>query len=109
MGCALHVDDDQNVTGHGCKRGVTYALKELLQPTRTITSTVRIEGAVHRRIPVKTKDEVPKDRIFDVMKALDQIVVQAPIDVGTVVFANVCDLGIDVVTTRSMTKKDASV
>jgi CxxC motif-containing protein len=108
LGCTLQIDDKENVTGHGCKRGVTYARKELLHPTRTITSTVRIDGAIHRRIPVKTNDEVPKSKIFDVMKALDHIVVQAPIDVGTVVLANVCDTGVDVVTTRSMTKKDAS-
>lgn len=106
MGCQLEVDDHQNVTGHGCKRGVTYAIKELLHPTRTITSTVRIKDAPFRRIPVKTSGEIPKDMIFKVMKGLDGVTLQAPVSMGAIVISNVCDTGVDVVTTRSMHKKD---
>ena len=45
MGCHLDVDveDDYAVTGNQCKRGIAYAKKELTNPTRTITSTVKIK------------------------------------------------------------------
>ena len=48
MGCALTVELDANevvsVTGHTCKRGEDYAKKEVTNPTRIVTSTVRVEG-----------------------------------------------------------------
>ena len=43
----LKVDEENGyaVTGNGCPRGAAYGHKELTNPTRVITSTVRVEGA----------------------------------------------------------------
>ena len=48
-GCRLNVDEENGflVTGYGCPRGKEYGHKELTAPTRTLTSIVRIEGAIH--------------------------------------------------------------
>lgn len=104
IGCHLEVDidDDYKVTGNQCKRGEVYGKKELVNPTRIVTSTVRIKNGIYNRIPVKTNGEIPKSKIFDVMKALDEIDLISPVKMGDVVIKNVCDTGIDIVTTRSM-------
>lgn len=104
IGCHLEIfpEDDYRVEGNQCKRGVAYGKKELTDPTRMITSTVVIRGGIYPRVPVITRGEVPKDRIFDVMKEINQIVVSSPIKRGEVVIKNVLDLGVDVVTSRSM-------
>ena len=76
-GCHLKVDEENgyNVTGNKCERGAEYGKAELLHPVRVVTSTVRIEGAACRRLPVKTSAAVDKDRIFDVMALLDGVTV----------------------------------
>lgn len=104
MGCQLTVDDKQHVTGNLCKRGTSYAIKELTNPTRTVTSTVRIMGGLYQRIPVKTSDEIPKNDIFKVMKLLDEVLLEAPVESNEVVLHNILGTSIDIITTRSMKK-----
>lgn len=103
-GCHLNVDDENGyaVTGNGCARGIEYGKKELISPTRVITSTVRISGAAYGRCPVKTSAPVPKGMINEIMKKLDGVVLTAPVSVGDIALANVCDLGIDILVTRNL-------
>ncbi len=103
-GCHLTVDEEKDwaVTGNGCPRGAEYGRAELTNPTRVVTSTVRCAGGAHPRCPVKTDRAIPKGRMFDVMAALDGVTVTAPAPLGTVVIADVCGTGANVVTTRSM-------
>ena len=104
MGCHLEIDidNDYSVTGNQCKRGIIYGKKELINPTRIITSTVIINDAIYRRLPVKTNGEIPKDMIFEVMNQLNGISVSSPIRLGDVIIENVCNTGINVVASRSM-------
>jgi CxxC motif-containing protein len=104
MGCQLtiDVDKDYEVTGNRCQRGITYGKKELLNPTRTITSTVKVTGGAWERIPVKTDQEVPKAKIFDVMQALNEVQLNAPVHMGQVIIKNVAGTKANIVTTRSM-------
>ena len=106
VGCRLQVDERPDgeiiVMGNGCNRGVPYAKKELTNPTRVITSTVKIKGGIHKRLPVKTSTDIPKGMNFDVMKELEAIEVTAPIKVGTVLIKNVLGTGADIVATRDM-------
>ena len=55
-GCRLHVDDENGytVTGNSCPRGAEYGKNEIQNPTRVLTSTVRLSGGAYRRCPVKT-------------------------------------------------------
>ena len=75
MGCNLEVEiqgsDVVSVTGNTCKRGEEYAKTECINPQRVITTTVKSsEGHI---IPVKTDKAVPKDMIFECMKAITAI------------------------------------
>ena len=104
MGCHLDVDvdNDYTVTGNQCKRGIGYAKKELTNPTRTITSTVKINGGIYNRLPVKTDKEINKKQVLEVMRLLDDVLVESPIKVGSVILSNILDTDINVVATRSM-------
>jgi len=101
-GCHLKIDDDLNVSGHDCPRGVVYGKAELLNPTRLLSSTVAIESADLARLPVVTSCEIPKREIFNVMEEIKKVSVAAPIELHQVIIANVCGLGVDVVATRSV-------
>ena len=67
-----------------------------------VTGTVRAEGCLHSRCPVKTSKPVPKGQMAEVVAALDSVVLHAPIHVGDVVLQNVCGTGADIVTCRDM-------
>ena len=57
-GCHLKVDEENGykVTGNGCPRGAVYGEKELVNPTRVITST-----KVTAKAPVNVGDVIIKD------------------------------------------------
>jgi CxxC motif-containing protein len=102
-GCRLRVDEESGkVSGNSCGRGEEYGRNEAMNPVRFICSTVRIEGAQYRRCPVKTEKPIPKARIFDAMKTLEDVRLKSPVAVGDIAARDVCGLGIDFVVTRAM-------
>ena len=104
-GCRLAVDEQTYaVTGNGCERGVEYGKNELISPVRVLTSTVCIEGADYRRIPVKTAGSIPKPLLMEAMAQLDNITLEAPVKCGQVIIADLLSTGVDVVATRTMEK-----
>lgn len=103
-GCMLHIDENMNVTGNFCPRGKAYAISEMSNPTRTVTSTIYIESIYARVIPCKTQNPIPKKLIFEVMKAINQTKVKAPIHIGDILIKNVCNTGINVVATENVLK-----
>ena len=109
LGCMLTVELDGteviSVTGNTCPRGKTYAEKEVTNPTRIVTSSVRVSGGDRVSVACKTKSDVPKGKIFDVARALKEVVVEAPICIGDVLVENVADTGIEIVATSTVRKK----
>ena len=64
MGCPLTVEmngkEVVSVSGNTCKRGATYAEKEVTNPTRIVTSTVRVLGGTAEMVSVKTAESKAK-------------------------------------------------
>lgn len=108
-GCHLEVDENLNVTGHACKRGEVYALNEIKNPTRMITSTVKVIGGEITRLPVVTSAPIPKGKIFAVMDELDKVIVQAPIALHDIIIKNILHLNVDIIATRPIEKKEVEV
>ncbi len=106
MGCALTVEAEdgevKSVSGFACKRGEIYARKEVTNPTRIVTSTVRVIGSPFTRmVSVKTREDIPKDKIFECVKALKGITAEAPVKIGDVILPNAAGTGVDVVATKN--------
>lgn len=106
MGCPLSVEMDGdkvvNVTGNTCPRGKVYGEKEVTNPTRIVTSTVRVSGGESVMVSVKTKEDIPKGKIFDIVKALKDVEIPAPVKIGDVVIADVAGTGVDIVATKNV-------
>ena len=103
IGCHLSVDSDTlEVTGNTCPRGANYGKEELTNPVRVITSTIKIVGGIHKRLPVKTNKAIPKDLNFKCMELLKGIELHSPVKRGDVVIKNVLDTGADIVICRDM-------
>lgn len=101
-GCHLIVDDNGNVSGNSCPRGKDYAISEITNPTRTITTTIRVRNREDTVVSVKTSRAVPKGMIFEVMEEINKIAVDAPTRIGTIVKENILNTGADVVITKNI-------
>ncbi|CEQ22374.1 molybdopterin oxidoreductase [[Clostridium] sordellii] len=105
MGCSLvvsKVDGEYKVEGNTCKRGAKYGVEEVTNPRRVITTTVKLNGSYLNLLPVKTNDSIPKELMFDLMRLLDNVVVNAPVNVGDIIIKDVLGTGVDVVSAKSM-------
>ena len=106
VGCALKAEFRQDgtviITGNKCPRGAAYGEKEMTNPTRVVTSTVRVSGRKDAVVGVKTASDIPKDKIMECMKELAKVEVSLPIKIGDVVLENVADTGVNIVVTRGM-------
>lgn len=103
-GCHLVVDEDNNyaVSGNNCKIGAEYGKNELLNPTRVLTTTVNIEGAIHNRLPVKSNGGLPKDKLLEASKSLKNVCVKSPVKLGDVIISNILETGIDIIACKNM-------
>lgn len=102
-GCHLHVDEETfQVTGNSCPRGAAYGAAELKNPTRTLTTTVAVSGGMHNRLPVRTSCAIPKNMLFDCMKEVRKVQVQAPVRAGQVIISDILGTGADLIATRDM-------
>ncbi len=109
LGCSLQVTLDDtgavaNVQGNTCPRGDLYARKEVTNPTRIVTSTVRVTGSNDCvvTVSVKTASDISKNKIFDCIKEIKNITVCAPVQIGDVIKANVAGTGVNIIATKNV-------
>lgn len=106
LGCAVTVELDNGeiirVTGNTCKRGDDYARKEVIHPMRVVTSTVRVTGGKLPVVSVKTGQDIPKEKIMDVMNSLADISVPAPVHIGDIILENVAQTGVNMIATKDV-------
>lgn len=106
LGCALQVEMQDgevvSVSGNTCKRGDVYARKEVTHPTRIVTSTVRVVGGDITMVSVKTENDIPKEKIMDIMACIEDIKVTAPVHIGDVILADVAGTGVNIVATKDV-------
>lgn len=106
LGCNLSVDIADNgevsVTGNTCNIGAEYGKKEVTNPTRILTSVVKVNGGTIPMVSVKTKSDIPKGKIMECMKALKEITVRAPIHIGDVIVENIAGTGVSITATKEI-------
>ncbi|WP_027626040.1 DUF1667 domain-containing protein [Clostridium lundense] len=106
MGCNLQVELERKkvtkVTGNICPRGKAYAEKECTNPTRIVTSSVKVENGQVDMTSVKTESDIPKDKIFECMKCIRRVKIKAPVEIGQVIIENVAGTNVNVISTRKV-------
>lgn len=104
-GCHLNVVNENGeikVSGNFCKRGETYAISELTNPLRVVTTTIGIDSKYHSRLPVITSKPIPKDKMMELVKSLKDLKIKAPVKIGDVVINNVLGLDVDLLSSKSI-------
>lgn len=106
-GCRLRVEqtgDSLEVSGNRCDRGAAFARSEVQHPMRTISSTVKTGFRNVPVVPVRVSAQIPKERIFDVMKEIHKVLVTEPLGNGDAVLTDVLGLGVNVIVTTDILK-----
>ena len=101
-GCRLTIDENNNVAGNTCPRGKDYAISEMTNPVRTITSSVRVVNREDTLVSVKTSGPIPKGKIMEVMAEINTNAVKAPIKIGDIAKKDILGLGVDIVVTKNI-------
>ena len=105
-GCTLTVTLDSDlenpvvsVEGQGCKRGVDYATAECTHPTRVLTTTApTVDGGV---VPCKTDRAIPRELLFEAMKAVNSLSTPAMVRIGDILLENLLGTGANIVATAN--------
>lgn len=95
-----------SISGNRCKRGMIYAESELTNPLRMVTTTLKVKHGTSSVVSVKTESSIPKEKMFEVLSALQAVELEAPIKIGDVVMANVANTAVDVVATKRIQRAD---
>jgi CxxC motif-containing protein len=105
-GCALSVDIENcrvlEVRGNQCPRGKDYAVSEVENPLRILTSSVLGIGLSMKMVPVRTDRPIPKVRLAQAMKEVKALRVDRAMHIGEVIVEDFLGLGVKLITTRDI-------
>jgi CxxC motif-containing protein len=104
LGCRVTVIQDKKgkvtgMKGAECRQGEKYVLKELQNPVRTLTATVRTGDDGFPLLPVRTSRPVLKTLLKPIMGETARIKVKPPIQAGDVIAKNVFKSRADLIAT----------
>jgi CxxC motif-containing protein len=104
LGCRVTVVQDKkgNITGMKgaeCKQGEKYVLKELQNPVRTLTATVRTGDESLPLLPVRTSRPVLKVMLKPIMVETAKVKARPPVKAGDVIVKNVLKTKADLIAT----------
>lgn len=106
LGCALTVTLKDGkavkVQGNTCPKGEAYGKKETTAPARILTSSVRVSGGFLPVVSVKTASDIPKGKIEECARALRDLEVQAPVQIGDIILRDVCHTGVNIIATKNV-------
>ena len=106
VGCEIevtlpkHDKEDFIVEGNSCIRGKNYAIKEIRNPERTLTSIMIASDG--KMVPVKTDKPIPKEKMFECMKEINEKTLMLPISLGDIIIKNIGETGANLICTRTM-------
>lgn len=105
-GCELSVDDNGNIMGNRCLRGLEFAKQELTMPLRSLSSTIKTIFPNIPVVPVKVNKPIPKDKIFMVMKEINQVRLDKRLNANDIIIKNIAQTGADLVLVSDILKED---
>ena len=106
IGCRLELQLEKgkikSISGNSCNKGAEYANSEFNNPERTLTTTIKVLLGNLPVVSVKTDKPIPKDRIFDCMRVVNCLLLNAPVHIGDIVAVNVLGTGANIIATKNV-------
>jgi len=112
IGCTLELTEENGeileIAGAECKVGEKYAEEEFKNPRRRVSTTVRVSGGTLPLLPVVSESPIPKKMIRDAVEVLAEVVVDAPVADGQVIYPDILGTGVDIVSSRELDERITS-
>ena len=113
LGCTLELTEEDGeileIAGAECKVGEKYAEEEFRNPRRMVSTTVRVAGGNLPLLPVVSASPIPKKMVREAVKVLADVVVEAPIADGQVIYPDILGTGVDVVSSRKLDREQEKI
>ena len=88
-----------SVKGNSCSKGEKYAVHELVNPHRVLTSTVRMQDGKKPVVAVKTNKAIPLNKMMKCMEEVNSFRAKVPVRCGDVFIKDIGGTGADLVAT----------
>lgn len=104
--CSIMIDENTlETTGNKCPRGKEFAKQELINPVRTVTSTIKTTFSSMPVLSCKTSSAISKSKIKEVMNAINQVTIDHEVHIGDVLIPNVANTNVDIIATSNLKKE----
>jgi len=104
-GCLLSIEIEScrvvKVSGNECPKGEEYAVQEIENPMRILTSAVLAEGLSLKMVPVRTDKPIPKSRIMEAMGEIKKLRLKTPVKSDSIIVENFLNLSVNLLSTRN--------
>lgn len=108
-GCNIEADlkdgEILSIEGAICPKGEAYVRQELTDPQRNIATSVLVKDGELPLASVRLTNPIPKAHIFDAMREIRKIAVEAPVAAGAVVIERILGYDSDVIITKSVERR----
>jgi len=105
-GCRLTLGINAGVvtslTGNGCDLGPAWAKREVEDPVRTLTTSVRVLRGKEELVSVRTSGPIPRRLLTEALSVAKELRIEAPVAVGRVIAENLAGSGVSLVATRAV-------
>ncbi len=101
VGCRILIQGEK-ISNYKCKNGLQYAIQEIKNPKRDLTTTLKAIGLSKRRVAVRLDSEIQKDKIFDVLKEIKKIKITKKVKRGEIILENVLNLGANLISQETV-------
>ncbi len=98
-------DTIEQVAGNRCPKGRAYVEQELLDPRRTISTSVLVEGGDWPLVSVRLTAPIPLKEVLPLMDKIRAIRLEAPVEPGQVLMHGVLGTEADLITTSCVAKR----
>lgn len=107
-GCSISVRYDAStreifsLEGAACRRGVSWAEQEIIQPMRILCSSIRVTGGRDPLASVRSDRPIPLESFSKVMDQLRKTTISAPVSIGDIIIRNPGGTDCSIIATRGV-------
>ncbi len=105
-GCEILVEYENDiikeVSNALCNKGKEYAISEVRNPQRTLTTSIKVIDGEFPLASVRSEKPIPLSMLKEVIGYIKDIILEAPIVAGQIVAEDINGTGINIVATRKI-------
>lgn len=90
------------VKGCTCEKGKDWVEQEIINPMRTIASSMGVDQGSFKLVSVRTDVAIPLGKIFDIMAVIKQHRVKAPVFIGDKLIEHPAGVPCNIIATRNV-------